>query len=89
VEWAKYIPAFCELPLDDQVRKAKRHSQSTAAKTRPSVAVMNANVSDISAVVNFATNVKTLASFVLLAGEKMRCQQQRNAVHEKSSSVGA
>lgn len=20
VEWAKYIPAFCELPLDDQVR---------------------------------------------------------------------
>lgn len=19
VEWAKYIPAFCELPLDDQV----------------------------------------------------------------------
>ena len=21
VEWAKYIPAFCELPLDDQVYK--------------------------------------------------------------------
>lgn len=21
VEWAKYIPAFCELPLDDQVRE--------------------------------------------------------------------
>ena len=21
VEWAKYIPSFCELPLDDQVRK--------------------------------------------------------------------
>lgn len=20
VEWAKYIPAFCDLPLDDQVR---------------------------------------------------------------------
>lgn len=20
VEWAKYIPAFCELPLDDQVK---------------------------------------------------------------------
>jgi len=20
VEWAKYIPSFCELPLDDQVR---------------------------------------------------------------------
>lgn len=22
VEWAKYIPAFCELPLDDQVSAA-------------------------------------------------------------------
>lgn len=21
VEWAKYIPAFCDLPLDDQVRR--------------------------------------------------------------------
>ena len=25
VEWAKYIPAFCELPLDDQVRHMERH----------------------------------------------------------------
>lgn len=24
VEWAKYIPAFCDLPLDDQVRLAHR-----------------------------------------------------------------
>lgn len=26
VEWAKYIPAFCELPLDDQV-EVKRNSE--------------------------------------------------------------
>lgn len=26
VEWAKYIPAFCDLPLDDQVRLTGRHS---------------------------------------------------------------
>ena len=25
VEWAKYIPAFCELPLDDQVSHMERH----------------------------------------------------------------
>lgn len=24
VEWAKYIPAFCDLPLDDQVRLKAR-----------------------------------------------------------------
>lgn len=24
VEWAKYIPAFCDLPLDDQVRLVLR-----------------------------------------------------------------
>lgn len=29
VEWAKYIPAFCDLPLDDQVRLI--HSQSSAS----------------------------------------------------------
>lgn len=23
VEWAKYIPSFCELPLDDQVSNVK------------------------------------------------------------------
>ncbi|MEE6499995.1 hypothetical protein FKM82_003663, partial [Ascaphus truei] len=26
VEWAKYIPAFCELPLDDQVALLKAHA---------------------------------------------------------------
>lgn len=26
VEWAKYIPAFCDLPLDDQVRPIHRQS---------------------------------------------------------------
>ena len=26
VEWAKYIPAFCDLPLDDQVRLIPRHT---------------------------------------------------------------
>jgi len=26
VEWAKYIPSFCELPLDDQVRVVAVHN---------------------------------------------------------------
>jgi nuclear factor 4-gamma len=26
VEWAKYIPAFCELPLDDQVALLRAHA---------------------------------------------------------------
>lgn len=33
VEWAKYIPAFCDLPLDDQVRLIHRHSAHSCIDT--------------------------------------------------------
>lgn len=31
VEWAKYIPAFCDLPLDDQVRPGRRTNGSVTS----------------------------------------------------------
>lgn len=33
VEWAKYIPAFCDLPLDDQVRPIHRQSAHSGIDT--------------------------------------------------------
>lgn len=33
VEWAKYIPAFCDLPLDDQVRLIHIHSVHSCIDT--------------------------------------------------------
>lgn len=33
VEWAKYIPAFCDLPLDDQVELTRSHSVHSCIDT--------------------------------------------------------